>query len=240
MQPLKIIVLGDSIAAGLGVQNRCYSDLLRDRMVQSGRQVTLLNWAYTAFQMTDSQKLLPKVIAEKPDVVIIAHGITEAIIRPAPSALRFVPRRWRTIGWLDPRPYYSRRWRKRLVQQAESAVRWQIKVQLLQRYGGQTLMSVPDFEQKMADMLEQLMQKTSANVVLVTHNGIDERFYPGSLASLNRYGPCVQSDFQTNRIQVCNVTRLLTEWSDYFADHFHPNALGHAKIAEALYRKSGL
>ncbi len=240
MSELKIVVLGDSIAAGLGVQDQCYADLLRLRLERPGRQVKMLNLAYTAFQITDSQKLLPKVAAENPDIVIIAHGITEAIIRPVPSAMRYVPNRWRPIGWLDPRPYYSRRLGKCLVQRVESALRWRLKVQLIQRCGGETLLPLVDFERQLSETGEWLLERTSARVVLMTHNGIDERFYPRSLAKLNEYRQCVHRSFQSDRIAVCDVFQRLTEWSDYFADHFHPNAAGHAKIAETLHQKVAL
>ena len=237
MQELKIIVLGDSIAAGLGVKNQCYADLLRTNLERSGRQTALINLACTAFQITDSQKLLPQVAAENPNFVIIAHGITEAIIRPVPAAMRYVPRRWRTIGWLDPRPYYSRRLTKRLVQRIESAARWRLKAHLIRRFGGETLLALSDFERQLADTLEWLLQKTSAQIILVTHNGIDERFYPGSKTSLDDYGQCVKKSGICPRIGVCDVSQTLTQWSDYFADHFHPNAAGHTKIAKALQQK---
>jgi lysophospholipase L1-like esterase len=243
-QQLRMVVLGDSIAEGLGVKGCCYADLLQKRLVELGRQVTLLNLAYTAFQITDSRKLWPEVISFGPDIVVLAHGITEAIVRPKPSALRLVPLQWHRIGGLDPRPYYSRRVWKRLVQQLESAVRWRVQVQLIRRSGGETLMAPENFECELTKCLDALLNRTSAQVILLTHSGIDKRFYPDSLESLQRFQQSItRAALQAavpNRVQVSDVSCQLDQWTDFFADHFHPNALGHAKIAAALGEKVAL
>ena len=237
MQELKIVVLGDSIAAGLGVRGCCYADLLQQRLQGPGCRVTLHNLAYTAFQIADSHELWPQVIAYGPDIVILAHGITEAIVRPPPDALQFVPMRWRRIGWLDPRPYYSRHFPKRLVQQIESAIRWRVKNMLIQTYGGSALIPPEDFECELTQCLDALLDETAAQVILLTHSGIDERFYPHSLVSLRRFQQIVTRAAASARVQVCDVSGLLDQWSDFFADHFHPNASGHAKIAMAIHEK---
>ena len=233
MQHLKIVVLGDSIAEGLGVKGRCYADLLRMHLGKADCPVSLLNLAYTAFQITDSRKYWPQVIAFDPDIVIIAHGITEAIIRPNINGYR--------IGRLDPRPYYSQQLLKRLCQQFDSALRWRFQVWMIQKDGGRTLMSCDEFESRLTESLDSLLRETSARVTLLTHNGIDERFYSNSLASLNCFQECIArvaaQAALPNRVQVCDISHLLDPWSDFFADHFHPNATGHAKIAAALFEK---
>src|SRR6516164_3165063 len=112
---MNIVVLGDSIAEGLGAAGKAYPDQLAERLSRrSGIEVRLVNLAYTAFQISDSVHLLGLVRSSSPDLVIIAHGISEALVRPAPRALRFAPARWRNKGWMDPRPYFSRRWHRRL------------------------------------------------------------------------------------------------------------------------------
>lgn len=226
---MRIIVLGDSIAQGLGVKGQAYADLL-------GNQI--INLAQSAAQIDYSYSLLPEIAALQPDIVIIAHGITEAIVRPTPAALKLIPKRWRKIGWLDPRPYFSRRFHKRCYQQSESALRWRVKVLLIRCFGGQTLGLPDDFECSLFTMTEALLRQTQAHVILLTHTGIDERFYPKSAASLERYLLCAKSAASRAsspaRVSFCNVSGRLDRWSDYFADHFHPNAVGHEKIAKAI------
>src|SRR5579871_3865218 len=87
-----MIIVGDSIAEGLGVAGCSYADLLREGVGESGRErAEVKNLAYTAFQISDSSRLLPEIVQDRPDVMIVAHGITEALLRPPAAALRFVP-----------------------------------------------------------------------------------------------------------------------------------------------------
>ncbi len=235
---MQIVVLGDSIAQGLGVAGSSYADKIALELSAVWPDIQLTNFAASAAQLTSSQALLPQIVMMQPDVVVIAHGITEAIVRPTPAALRLVPRRWRTIGWLDPRPYFSRRLWKRLYHKTESAVRWRVKVFLIKKYGTYTFTSADEFEKTLSETIEVLLQQTTAQIILLTHNGIDERFYPHSLSSLNQYKQrmiqVAKETLPTQRVHICDVSGLLTQWTDFFADHFHPNATGHIKIADAL------
>lgn len=171
-------------------------------------------------------------------MVVIAHGISEAIVRPIPAALRFAPTRWRQKGWMDPRPYFSRRKLKRWAQETESALRWRYKVLLMKKFGGYTWTSPLEFEQSMKGFIDCVRDATAARVILLTHCGIDDTFFPGSSHSLSCYQQvlsrlaCQMS--QSGRVYLCDVSQSLCRWEDFFADHFHPNARGHAKIADAL------
>ena len=236
---MKIAVVGDSIAEGLGVKGRCYAELLCRALAKDGRpSADLLNLAYTAFQVSDSKLLLPKIINFDPDTVIVAHGVSEAIIRPRPSALRLVPPRWRQKGWLDPRPYYSRRPLKKLYQWTESQIRWRLKVALIKAFGGETWTTADAFEEQLWDFAQNVLDATRADVVLLTQCGVDDNFFPGSNASLQRYQSRVERIASRlpgeDRTAVCDVSSRLSRWADFFADHFHPNVSGHEKIARAL------
>ncbi len=236
---MKVAIIGDSIAEGLGVQGCSYGDTLCVLQKKTGTNVDLLNLAHTGYQISDSAHLLPKLYAFAPDLVIIAHGVTEAIIRPNQNAMRFVPPRWRQKGWLDPRPYYSRHWLKRLPQQIESTLRWRWKVCLLKVFGGETWMSETIFSEKLNACLDAILIQTSANIILLTQAGLDEKFYPGSPASLERYCDTIKqiahSHKSNSRAYLCDISQLLDEWGDFFCDHFHPNREGHNKIANTLH-----
>src|SRR3981081_4697249 len=95
-----VIAFGDSIAAGLGAHGRAFPVLLA-----SGLGMNLIDHASSA-QMVDHPLTC---VDDVEGVVIVMHGITEAIPRPPRAALRRMPRRWRDPGHLDPRPYFSTR-----------------------------------------------------------------------------------------------------------------------------------
>jgi hypothetical protein len=180
----RLAVIGDAAAEGLSVKGNSYSDLLRAQLEENGSQTTLLNLAYTGYQASDSSKLLQEVVAFDPSIIIIAHGITEALIRPKQEAMRLIPSRWRQVGWLDPRPYFSRRLWKSVYHRSESGIGWRVKVYLIKKYGGCTLTSVEDFEQMLANIVSTLLQETKATIILLTYNGTDERII------LIRFLPC--------------------------------------------------
>lgn len=238
---MKIVVIGDSIANGLGVAGHAYGDqlaaLLRNRL---NREVRLINLASSALQISGSRLLLPELISHNPDLILLAHGITEAIVRPLPQALRYVPARWRKAGWMDPRPYYSRKPLKRWFQKLESALRWRVKVLLMRIFGGATWKTRTEFEEQMSDFIRTILNTTGANIILLTHCGIDERYFPWSLNSLESFKETVLSLpaklGAKDRVGVCDISQACRCWDDFFDDHFHPNASGHAKIAAALHR----
>src|SRR4051812_2450067 len=99
---MHIVVSGASSAQGLGAQGNAYADVLLHWARESNdRRATLANMAYTGFRITDALSLLPFISLQQPDLVIVAHGIAEPILRPHPQAFAFVPRRWRGKGMLD-------------------------------------------------------------------------------------------------------------------------------------------
>ena len=236
--PIRIAIFGDSIAEGLGVEGASYGDLLCAELTAAGRPASLLNLAHTGYQVTDSLRLAEKMVAWDPEIIVVSHGITEALIRPKPKAMRFVPKRWRQKGWLDPRPYFSRKPIKRLYQKLESALRWRWKIVLIKAGGGETWMSQTEYEKSLLRLLEIALGKTSADIILLTPPALDEKFFPGSPQSLRGYQDGLsraRSLLQaTKRVSVCDIATDLQQWDDFFDDHFHPNAKGHRKIAAKL------
>lgn len=235
---LTVVVLGDSIAAGIGVRGASYGDLIGNWLKDMDNDVSLVNLSGSAMQVSDSKRLLHHITRANPTCVVIAHGITEAIVRPTSKALKLMPSRWQRAGWMDPRPYYSQRWWKRVGQKIESGIRWRVKVVLMRVGGGVTWTPQREFEDSMADFIDDLLRGTSADVILVSHCGIDERYFPDSLSSLDRYMKSLENAVirsNSNRVHLCNLSNSCDKWGDFFDDHFHPNAGGHLKIARKLY-----
>jgi lysophospholipase L1-like esterase len=237
---MRIVVIGDSIAQGLGVQERSFGGLLAHRLATSlGKPVRIVNMAGSARQITDSRKLLPELISMNPELIIIAHGTTESLLRPPDAALRYVPGRWRRPGWLDPRPYYSRRLLRRIGQKLESAVRWRVKLLLMRSFGGESWMTPARFESELSDYVRILLRSTTARIVLLSPYGLDAAFFPGSPERLEQCRETIARipwKFKNkNRLFYVDVSQVCRRFDDYFADRFHPNEVGHERIAERLF-----
>jgi lysophospholipase L1-like esterase len=223
---VRITLFGDSIAAGLGTRGRSYGRLMADRL-----GAELVDYSATARDVRQSLCLAEDMVPS--DLVLIAHGITEAIIRPKPRTLRYMPRRWRALGWMDPRPYYSARLRKRLFQRLESAVRWRAKVQLL-RFGGYRLDDPATYA---ATLLALVDRCQATRIVILGPPSVDPRFFPGSPVSYAAFADAGRRMAEVAAVEYYDLTDVCGEWADYLLDHFHPSTQGHQRIATAVLRR---
>ena len=200
--------------------------------------MSVINLSATGQTIADSLSLLPKIAACRPDWVIVSFGNFDAVVRPVPRAMRWVPPRWRAKGWLDPRPYFSKQLLRGLYQRLESAIRWRYRIVLLRVFGGESATSPTAFDAAARTLVADVLDRTTANVVLVTPAGIDERFYPGTSVSMLDcaavFHAVSKAHSETARIAVCDLTGLLDRPADFFADGFHPNDRGHRKLADAI------
>lgn len=220
----RVAVFGDSIAEGLGARGRPFPILVADDL-----NAELVDLSETARQVTDSLRLIEK--ARGCEIVVIAHGATEALWRPTDAALRLVPARWRRPGWLDPRPYFSSRRPRRLGQRAESALRWRLKLVLMRVFGSVQWLPAAEYEQTLTELVECLHD---SRVVVLSTLAVDDRFFPGSAAELERYSRINRETALAAGALFVDVSGACRRWSDYLADHFHPDAEGHRRIATML------
>lgn len=234
---MKISILGDSIAAGLGVRGKSYSDLIRCQMEKNHDVTEIHNYASSAMQLVDSRRCISTIVNNKCDLIIIAHGITEAIVRPKDKLLKLMPKRWRRAGWMDPRPYFSNQKFKRIGQHIESSIRWRVKVLLVNLFGGITWGSRMQFKNDLNLLISEILEDNTSRVLLLSHTGIDEKYFPESLTSLNDYKNDIAElvkNFKTDRVQMLDISKVCNEWEDYLDDNFHPNKEGHRKIADLI------
>lgn len=218
-----LLLMGDSIAAGLGVSDDKYGRILSKEL-----DVSLVDISASARPISESERLLPSDLRGI-GVVIIAHGITEAILRPSERSLAFVPMRWRRAGWLDPRPYYSTRLLRRFGQRVESSVRWRVKRLLLSRCSPGQMMDLPAYTATLR-RIKVKMRAAGVRIIVLGPPELDERFFPGSPAQLALYAKAAEDE----GVEYVSLTGVLHKWDDYFADHFHPNGRGHRKIADVI------
>jgi hypothetical protein len=162
------------------------------------------------------------------DFAIIAHGITEPVVRPHPDTLRWAPKRWQRRGWTDPRAYYSTRLPRRWLERAESAARWRVK-NLAIRSNSMQLNSLHEYLDAHRQLRDALAQRgTIALSLEPTH--IDPRYFPRSDAEQMRYWDALQATSP----RAVGTRDTLAPWDDYLLDHFHPNQSGHVKLANLI------
>ncbi|QCT04082.1 hypothetical protein E6C60_3371 [Paenibacillus algicola] len=240
---MRIIFLGGSITEGLGVarSGKTYANLLKFKMsVKCSQKIEILNFGASAMQINESRmKYESKILELKPELIVFAHGNTEAVVREQRKFLRYLPRRWRRPGWMDPRPYYSTRRLRRWLEKLESGLRWRVKVSIIRIFGGKQWMGVEDFKRHTMEFVQAILKYSpDTKIILLTPGDIEERYFPGSPESMKLYREAIHDVYKSfkssGRLFMCDSSVKLHKWDDYFMDRFHPNELGHDKIAEAL------
>lgn len=238
-----IVFLGDSITQGLGVSKSgmTYANLLHKKLQPlSSQPIETMNFGASAMQVHETRMKYEKKIMElQPDIIVFAHGITESIVRERKQYLRFMPKRWRKPGWMDPRPYYSTRKPRRWLEMLESGLRWRVKVVLIKAMGGKPWMRLDVFKQHTTELIQNILNHNKQTKIIILAPGdIEERFFPGSPESMAKYRLVLEDIYEnsrsTKRVFMCDSSRHLHRWNDYFEDRFHPNETGHDKIAKAI------
>lgn len=219
-----LAVFGDSIANGFGLQNApSYPQLVAEAL-----GLRLLDRSASAKSVSESlMEMSTEPLLLESTIALIAHGITEAIPRPTELSLRLVPPRWRRLGWLDPRPWFSDRWIKGVLDRAESATRWRVKNFLIRRFGSTQVMDVQVYAAA-HDNLVQELERRGARVVVVGQPDLSSRYFPGAAREMRRYAAAA------SREPDVSLHGELETFADYLPDHFHPNAGGHRKIAALI------
>ena len=115
-----------------------------------------------------------------------------------------------------------------------------MKAVLIRLFGGVTTCSPAAYEDALAALVDDLVARTDAVIVVLSHTGLDPRCFGSSLANLDGLAARAQAIVAARartadgRVRYCDVTRVCRRWDDYLADRFHPNVDGHARIADAI------
>ena len=149
-------------------------------------------------------------------------------MRPNLQNVRFLPKRWRPLGWMDPRTYYSTRRRKALAERIESSIRWRVKNLLMRSKGSYQLMDAKGYAKELEHLHRAVSQSGCKYFVILGPTPMDPKFFPGSNEQLMRHALFASRIPDTTFIDAWEVLNL---WNDYFSDHLHPNSAGHDRIA---------
>lgn len=218
-----VAIFGDSIANGLGVRKLTYAQIIAQALGKD-----LLDFTGTAQTVAGSLDLLKSSDAV-PEIAIVAHGITEAVMRPLPEHLRWLPARWRRTGWMDPRPYYSSKLHRRIFERVESEVRWRTKNFVMTVGGAFQFLTAEEYEDLIRELVLELHRR-GCHVILLGTPDIAEDYFPGSQRQQELY----ELRLTGLDAQYIPLGGRLDRWDDYLADRFHPNDVGHFKISQIV------
>lgn len=218
-----LTLFGDSIASGLGARGRSYGHQVADSL-----GLTLHD--YSVSGSTVQQSL--QAFRENPcrsEIALIAHGVTEPIIRPRPEALRLLPPRWQRRGWMDPRAYYSSRLVRYFFERMESEIRWRTKNLAIRVGGPHQVLSAVEYTRGLASLAAEL-SANGARVIVLGPPDVDEVFFPGSPAAQQQYF----LEATKLGLESVSLNGKLKRWSDFNLDRFHLNDEGHTRVARII------
>ncbi len=237
-QKIKIAVFGDSISEGIGSRRLNYCKPLEERLAKAGIQASITNYAFSGTTVQYMEKLQAEYEKEKYDFAIIAYGSVDAMLRPnTQSKLNLyahIPERYRKTGMLNPRPYFSRRWYKSIIQHMDSWIRWNMNAILLNIQGSMTWVSPDDFLFLYQKAVHSL-QKYSEHVILLSTVRVSDKYFPGTNKMYRKYNGLIEEISEKNeKCSYIDLYRHLDSDSLFYKDIFHPNEVGYRVIANLV------
>jgi hypothetical protein len=230
---VKLAVLGDSHAAGLGVRGRSYAIRLAERLGDA----EVLQLARTTQTVAE---LGPDAVARvrefAPDLVVLAFGAAEAFVHPSRLLQRVLdrcaPKSWQGVAGLEPRPYFSGGLLRRLRQRVVSGGKVLVKRLIIAATGGYHRVPAAVFAARIRELLAAV---GPAPVTLVVGLWpVDDRMFPRSNPLIRRNDEILRSAAAEHGAVYVPVDGL-HRWDDFLADHAHLNDRGHERLAGVLW-----
>lgn len=235
---LKILILGDSISEGLGSKKYNYSDFLKEKLYKKGINIEVFNLAYSGTTIKYVESIKKSIKEINPDVTILFYGNVDGMLRPNinhyPNYFGMLPKRYQKNGMLNPRPFYSRVWYKKLIQMIDSFIRTTLNKTLLKFQGSYTWVSLDDFK-IIYDNVVNFLLSINSKIICTSTVSIDEKYFPGTLESYKKFNDIIQSISEGkenvyffdifNELQVYKIEEV------FLLDHFHPSINGYKILA---------
>ncbi|WP_181781108.1 SGNH/GDSL hydrolase family protein [Pseudonocardia pini] len=229
----RIAVLGDSLAAGLGVRENSYPRLLaKDLQAEA-----ILMKAKASRRVDECTELVPRLDKFKPDLVLISTGQTESLVHPPrfveEAIERHGPENWKGVVGLDARPYYSEDRAKRAREIATTVAKIVVKNVTIRLAGGYPRMPHDEYRRELTTFLD-LMEERGWPVVVAGVGFPNAVLYPRSKKSLATVEQLQQELIATRpNARYLRLNGLVDFARDTLADRCHPSVAGHRKIADA-------
>ncbi|AGL20812.1 GDSL-type esterase/lipase family protein [Actinoplanes sp. N902-109] len=230
---MRLAVLGDSHAAGLGVHGRSYAVRLAERT--GADLLQLARTTQTVDEIGPDELVRLKAFA--PTLVLVSFGAAEAFVHPSRVLQRildrFAPKSWRGVAGLEPRPYFSHTPARRRRQQLVSATKVLIKRVIIALTGGFQRLPAQQFEDHLRALLDEL--DPAVPKLLIGLWAVDEHAFPRSNPALRRNDEVMRAVAAERADCVYVPTREAVHLgADYLADGAHLNDRGHDRLADLV------
>ena len=196
---MKIAIYGDSISEGIGKRKVNYSEFIKEGLSQKYQNIIIDNFAHTGTTIKYLDEVLGSNITEY-DVIIIGYGNVDGMLRPdimhRPNYYRFLPSRYKQNGMLNPRPYYSSKYWRKIIQHLDSIVRTKLNKILLSCQGSTTWVSVEEFERIYKNNITKIKcSGEKKKIVLLSTVRVGEKYFPGTNLSYEKYNEVIRERF---------------------------------------------
>lgn len=236
--PMKIAILGDSISEGLGSKKFNYCKELKENIERDlNISCYIKNFACTGKTILYANEIRETVKEFNPDIIVSFFGSVDGMVRPQKKEpfWSLLPDRYKKNGMLDPRPFYSRKTSRSIIEHLDSFIRFRLKLILMKICGTYSWVDLELFEKEYKSLLKYFSK--GPKMLLISTVYIDDYYFPGSNSNFNLYNACIKNlakEFSCNFIDLRPHQRKL-KWKEiYNSDHFHPNKNGYTWYAEII------
>jgi hypothetical protein len=236
-EPPRIVIIGDSWAAGLGVRGESYGKLAAAELGAEH----VLDLSAISKTVGDTLADAERIRAFAPDLAILFCGGTESLVLPGPVIQGFIerwgPRSWRGVAGLQPRAVFSEDPAKRRRQRIASNIRLLAK-HIALRFDGRRRVPLQVYRRDLP-LLIDILEEMECAMAFVSMPWVDERLHPGSPAALAETQAVLEATLAGHRDAVLiDVHHVLDRWGDFLYDHMHLNRRGNHKVAELVLEAS--
>ncbi|EDS75180.1 SGNH/GDSL hydrolase family protein [Thomasclavelia spiroformis DSM 1552] len=239
---IKIAIFGDSISEGIGSRKINYSNFLKEKIEDKGLKCKIYNYAYTGTTIKYMETLESEWKSKYYDYVIIFYGNVDGMLRPnqlhKPNYFKYLPKRYKQNGMLNPRPYFSSNKYKRFIQKLDSNFRCFLNKLLLNLQGTTVLCDIDTFENIYKKYLEYF-KEVDTNVITISTVYVDDKYFPGTNFKYLKYNSIIKNlsiNFDNVKfIDMYKYSKFYLNDDFYYEDYFHPNENGYKKIAQLIF-----
>lgn len=246
MKNNRYIILGDSISEGIGKKKINYEFFLNEKY-NNGRE--FINFAKTGTTIKYANEIFEKILKEKPNYAIIFYGNVDAQIRANIwgnrfNINRFIPKRYKRNGMLDPRPFYSKKLYRIVPDRLDNILRYVLKKIVILFEGTIQWVPIDIFLKEYTELILNL-KKNSIVPIIISTVYLDDNYFLNSNKEYQKYNSILRKiSVEYNCIYIDLYTKLkehvLKERGFkklYSYDHFHPNLNGYKFISDVIYEE---